>query len=146
MTNKNFMRLAIDKARENKTPFAACIAGDGKAIACEASSVSIDNDPTSHGEVHAIRSACRKLKKPDLHGYILYTTCQPCAMCLMACYWAGIDKVVYGATLADSKKAGFHELDVSGKLAKQIVGNRIKLHGRVMKRQCLTLFKEFGQA
>ena len=141
MGNKNFMQLAIDKARKDKTPFAACIVSDGKVIACEASSVFIDNDPTSHGEVHVIRVACRKLKKPDLHGYTLYTTCQPCAMCLMACYWAGIEKVVYGATLTDSKKAGFHELDESGKLAKQIVRSRVKLHGGVMKKECLTLFK-----
>ena len=143
MTDEKFMRLAIKKARTARIPFAACIVRNNRVIACKASTVIPNNDPTAHGEVQAIRTACRKLKQPDLPGCVLYTTCQPCAMCLMACYWARIERIVYGATLTDSNKAGWRELDISGKLAKKIVGNRVKLTGKVMRKECAVLLKEF---
>ncbi|EQD41635.1 guanine deaminase [mine drainage metagenome] len=143
MLIKTFMQLAINKAREGKIPFAACIVKNNRVIACEYSKVFPNNDPTAHGEVQAIRAACKKLKAPDLPGCILYTTCQPCAMCLVACYWARIDSVVYGATLVDSNRAGWRELDISGKLAKRIVGNKVKLTGRIMQKECAAILKEF---
>ena len=143
MDHEKFMRLAINKARAARIPSATCIAKNNRVIACEASAVFPNNDPTAHGEVQAIRAACRKLKRPDLPGCVLYTTCQPCAMCLMACYWARIERVVYGATLADSNRAGWRELDISGKLAKRIVGNKVKLTGKVMQKECAVILKEF---
>ena len=143
MDYEKIMCIAINKARAARIPFATCIVKNNMVIACEASAVFPSNDPTAHGEVQAIRAACRKLKRPDLPGCALYTTCQPCAMCLVACYWARIERVVYGATLADSNRAGWRELDISGKLAKRIVGNKVKLTGKVMQKECAVILKEF---
>ena len=143
MSDKEFMQLTVRKANEEKAPFAACIVKNNKVIVWDHSRVRQNNDPTSHGETETIRSACRKLRTPDLSGCILYTTCQPCPMCLAACYWARINRVVYGATLMDSKKEGWKEIDVSGKLAKKIVGNKVKLKGGIMRKECMMLLSKF---
>ena len=143
MDHKKFMRLAIDKGREGKIPFAACIIKNNKVLACEYSSVFPNNDPTAHGEIQAIRAACRKIKKPDLGGAIIYTTCHPCAMCAMACYWGGINRIVYGTTLKDSMDNGWPDFDRTGKLSERTVGNRIKWKGGVMRKECLKLFKDY---
>ena len=144
MDHKKFMRLAINKGKEGKIPFAACIVKDNKVLACEYSGVFPNNDPTAHGEVQTIRAACKRLKKPNLEGATMYTTCRSCAMCTMACYWAGITRIVYGATLKDSKDHGWADLDVDGKLTKKILGNRIKFTPNVMRKECLVLFDDYS--
>ena len=143
MDHKRFMRLAIDKAHEGKIPFAACIVKNSKVIACEYSGVFPNNDPTAHGEVQTIRAACKKIRKPNLGGATMYTTCRSCAMCTMACYWAGINRIVYGATLKDSADNGWADLDTDGSLVKKIIGKRIKWTGGVMRKQCLELFESY---
>ncbi|HEY4312723.1 MAG TPA: nucleoside deaminase [Pirellulales bacterium] len=111
--HEEFMRRAIANSRkagvEYKTggAFGAVIVdSDGNVIADGMNHVVAQNDPTWHGEMHAIRQACALLKKPKLDGCILYTSSEPCPMCLATAYWAGVDGIIYGATVADSKKYG----------------------------------------
>ena len=112
--NLAFLRRAIALATENVTsgrggPFAAMVVRDGKVIAEGANMVTATNDPTAHGEVTAIRAACRALGTFSLAGCELYTSCEPCPMCLAASHWARLDAVFYGASAEDAAKAGFDE-------------------------------------
>lgn len=114
LPNPEFLRRAIQLATENVTsgaggPFAALIARDGRIVAEAANSVTATNDPTAHGEVNAIRAACKALGTFTLAGCALYTSCQPCPMCLAAAYWARIDAVYYGASAGDAARAGFDD-------------------------------------
>jgi guanine deaminase len=112
--NLEFLRRAIALATENVTsgrggPFAALIARDGKVIAEGVNMVTATNDPTAHGEVTAIRAACKALGTFSLAGCELYTSCEPCPMCLAASHWARLDTVFYGAGADDAAKAGFDD-------------------------------------
>jgi guanine deaminase len=112
--NLEFLRRAIALATENVTsgrggPFAALIARDGKVIAEGVNMVTATNDPTAHGEVTAIREACRTLNTFSLAGCELYTSCEPCPMCLAASHWARLDTVFFGAGAEDAAKAGFDD-------------------------------------
>ena len=100
MEHNDFMRKAIALAVENVKngggPFGAVIVKDGEIVATGVNRVTVNNDPTAHAEVSAIREACLKLGTFDLSGCVLYTSCEPCPMCLGAIYWAHIDKIFYG--------------------------------------------------
>ena len=109
--DRRCMELVIAKTREGIAagcwPYAACIARDGKPLIVEHNLVLPTNDPTAHGEVVAIRAACRLLGTIDLKGYDIYTNAAPCPMCFTAIYWAGIRRIVYGALPEDSRILGF---------------------------------------
>jgi guanine deaminase len=108
------MRMAIDLATRNVTsgrggPFGAVIVRDGEVIAAAANSVTATNDPTAHAEVNAIRAACAKLATFQLTGCDVYTSCEPCPMCLAAVYWSRCRAIYYGNTAADAAAAGFDD-------------------------------------
>ncbi len=109
--DKLFMREAIRLANESVErgggPFGAVIVKDGEVVAGSSNSVTIDNDPTAHAEVNTIREACRKLRTFDLSGCTIYTSCEPCPMCLGAIYWARIGKIFYGNTRKDARDIQF---------------------------------------
>ena len=109
--DKQFMREAIRLANESVRrgggPFGAVIVKDGEIIAGSANSVTLDLDPTAPAEVNAIRKACRKLGTFDLSGCVIYTSCEPCPMCLGAIYWAHIDRIYYGNTRKDARDIDF---------------------------------------
>jgi guanine deaminase len=112
--NPEFLRRAIALATENVTsgrggPFGAVIVRDGKIVGEGANSVTATNDPTAHGEVNAIRAACKVLGTFTLAGCELYTSCEPCPMCLAAAYWARLDAIYYGCCAADAARAGFDD-------------------------------------
>lgn len=111
--NPKFMREAIRLSIENINhgggPFAAVVVKDGEIIAATGNSVTIDNDPTAHAEVNAIRQACKKLNTFDLSGCDIYASCEPCPMCLSAIYWAHIDHIYYAATRKDAASIGFDD-------------------------------------
>jgi tRNA(Arg) A34 adenosine deaminase TadA len=112
--NQEFMRQAIALAVENVTsgrggPFGAVIVKDGKVIAKGANLVTSTNDPTAHAEVTAIRDACRALASFQLEGCDIYSSCEPCPMCLAAIYWARCRTTYYGSTAADAATAGFDD-------------------------------------
>jgi tRNA(Arg) A34 adenosine deaminase TadA len=121
--NPEFLRRAIQLATENVVrgrggPFAALIVRDGQVVAEAANSVTATNDPTAHGEVNAIRAAARALGTFTLAGCELYTSCQPCPMCLAAAYWARIRAIYYGASAADAARAGFGDAFLYDELKK----------------------------
>jgi len=108
--NPEFLRHAIALASENARsgsggPFAAVIVGEGRIVSEGVNSVTSTLDPTAHGEVNAIRAACKALGTFTLEGCELYTSCQPCPMCLAACYWSRLDAIYYGASDADAARA-----------------------------------------
>lgn len=103
------IRLSEENVKKGAGPFGAVIVKDGKIIAAAANSVTIENDPTAHAEVNAIRKACKILNSFDLSGCVIYTSCEPCPMCLGAIYWAHIDKVYYGNNKTDARNIGFDD-------------------------------------
>lgn len=114
LPNADFLRRAIALATQNVAsgrggPFGAVIVRDGRVVGEGANSVTATNDPTAHGEVNAIRAACKALTTFTLAGCELYTSCEPCPMCLAAAHWARLDVVFYGASAADAARAGFDD-------------------------------------
>ena len=109
--DKDFMREAIKLADASVAkgggPFGAVIVKDGKVIAGSSNRVTIDNDPTAHAEVNTIRMACKALKTFSLEGCDIYTSCEPCPMCLGAIYWAHIDRIFYGNNRKDAADIDF---------------------------------------
>ena len=108
------MEKAIALATENVTsgtggPFGAVIVRDGSIVATGANLVTATNDPTAHAEVVAIRNACTALASFQLSGCHIYTSCEPCPMCLAAIYWARCDAIFYGSCAADAAAAGFDD-------------------------------------
>lgn len=114
MDKKKFMQEAIKCSQEGMDnniggPFGAVIVKDGEIIAKGCNMVTSTNDPTAHAEVSVIREACKKLGTFDLTGCELYTSCEPCPMCLSAAYWAGIKKIYYGNTRKDAADIDFDD-------------------------------------
>jgi tRNA(Arg) A34 adenosine deaminase TadA len=113
MDEKTLMQKAIDLSVENVKkgggPFGAVIAKDGQIIATGVNRVTKNNDPTAHAEITTIRKAARKMRTFDLSGCDIYTSCEPCPMCLSAIYWAHLDKIYYGNTKTDAKEIGFSD-------------------------------------
>lgn len=117
-----YMRQAIELARENASssgggPFGAVVVKEGRVISACSNSVTPDNDPTAHAEVNAIRAACRELGSFDLSGCTLYSSCEPCPMCLSAAYWARVDKIVFAADRNDAADAGFSDAFIYDELS-----------------------------
>lgn len=143
-----FMQIAIQEAREGISngdggPFGTAIVRDGVLIASGHNHVLAYNDPTCHGEVDAIRKACKRLGTFDLTGCELYTTGEPCHMCLCACMWANIGKIYYGCTIADNEIIGFRDNKFD-----QIFGGRDKLGDymtEVDREACLRLFQDYSK-
>jgi len=111
--DKDFLKQAInisaDNIKNGGGPFGAVIVKDGEVIAATGNSVTNTNDPTAHAEVNAIRLAAKKLNTFDLSGCEIYSSCEPCPMCLGAIYWARIDKLYFAANKVDAKNAGFDD-------------------------------------
>ena len=111
--DRQFMKMACDLASENVDlgggPFGAVIVKDGEVIAAAGNSVTIDNDPTAHAEVNAIRRACSITRNFKLDGCVVYSSCEPCPMCLSALYWAGVSRIYYGNTTVDAARINFSD-------------------------------------
>ncbi len=127
MTNQHedFLRQAIDLAianaqAESGGPFGALIVKDGKVLATGANMVTTSNDPTAHAEVVAIREACRQLNSFQLDGCELYTSCEPCPMCLGAIYWARVKAFYYAGNKEDAARGHFDDSFIYRELSKPI--------------------------
>jgi len=121
--HEKFMQIAIQLSEQNVlqslgTPFGAVVVKNGKLVAESANKVSATNDPTAHAEVAAIRLACKKLKTFDLSGCVIYTSCEPCPMCLGAIYWAKVEMIYYANTKADAAAADFDDQFIYNELDK----------------------------
>ena len=111
--DREMMRLAAELAEQNVDnnggPFGAVITRDGKVVATGVNTVTKTNDPTAHAEVNAIRNACRDLDTFSLKCCVVYSSCEPCPMCLSALYWAGVSKIYYGNTQEDADNIDFSD-------------------------------------
>jgi guanine deaminase len=153
MSESDFMLQAIAKTREGiaagNSPFGACVIKQGTVVVNAHNTVWTSTDPTAHAEVNAIRLAAKALGTIDLTGCVMYTTCEPCPMCLSAIHWARIDRVVYGATIADAAMAGFNELKFNAKRLAKEGGSKLvvdQLADAKVCQQCAELFREWKKA
>src|SRR5437667_10568127 len=141
-----FMRraiaLALDNIRAGGGPFGAVIAQRGRIIAEGANRVTATNDPTAHAEVVAIREACQALKNFQLEGCELYTTCEPCPMCLGAIYWARPSRVFFGNTHADAARIGFDDSFIYQQLEVTAAERAIPMI-QLMRDEALAAFEEW---
>ncbi len=118
-----FMQQAIDLATSNVAsccggPFGAVIVRDGTVVATGVNRVTAINDPTAHAEITAIRNACSALGSFQLAGCVIYTSCEPCPMCLAAIYWARLDAIYFGNSAADAARAGFDDSVIYAEVAR----------------------------
>jgi len=143
MKNK-FMERAIELSIENVNlcggPFGSVIIKDDKIIAEGSNKVTSTNDPTAHGEIVSIRNACKSLNNFSLIGCELYSTCEPCPMCLSAIYWAHIDKIYYANTRNDAQKIDFDDSLIYSELQKNIKKRKIPMI-QMMRNEALKGFE-----
>jgi len=128
--NPEFLRRAIALATRNVLtsaggPFAAVVVREGRIVGEGANSVTSTNDPTAHAEVNAIRAAAKALRTYTLAGCELYTSCEPCPMCLAAAYWARLNAVYYGASASDAARAGFDDAFLYAELKKNVAERKL---------------------
>ena len=146
MRKEDIMREAISLADNNVRngggPFGAVIVKDGKVVATGVNRVTANNDPTAHAEVSAIRNACKKLKTFDLSGCEIYSSCEPCPMCLGAIYWSRIKKIYYGNSKADAKDIGFDDSFIYDELALPY-GQRHVAMERLLGDEAIATFNEW---
>lgn len=143
-----FMQMAIDLSVENVEngggPFGAVVVRDGQVIATGVNRVVNNNDPTAHAEVNAIRSACSKLQTYQLHGCTVYSSCEPCPMCLSALYWAGVARICYGNTKEDAKAIFFDDSFIYDQLKLDYDKRSIK-HEHFMRNEALKAFRRWDE-
>jgi tRNA(adenine34) deaminase len=122
-------------------PFGALLVetATGKPLLRAVNAVRKENDPSSHAELRAVRKAARKLGKPSLNGYTMYTTCEPCPMCMANALWAGLDRVVFGATIADANKH-CRQIHVSARELNRRSDMPLRLDGPILRKEAYALF------
>ena len=145
-----FMKQAIALATENVVsarggPFGAVIVRDGKVIATGANQVTSTNDPTAHAEVVAIRNACATLATFNLTGCHIYTSCEPCPMCLAALYWSRCSTIYYGNNREDAARAGFDDSFLYEEVTKTLDARTIPIL-RLLPEEAMTSFNEWEQS
>ena len=130
MKNKFMTRaieLSIESVNSGGGPFGSIVVKNDKVIAEGSNKVTLNNDPTAHGEIVAIRKACKSLNNFNLSGCELYSTCEPCPMCLSAIYWAHIDKVYYANTRNDAQKIDFDDSLIYSELLTNVKKRKIPM-------------------
>jgi len=144
---EQFMREAIELSREmmrqgKSGPFGAIIVKDNVIVGRGYNQVTANNDPTAHAEVQAIRQACQQLNTFDLSGCEIYTSCEPCPMCLGAIWWARMDKIIYAANRVDAENAGFSDAHFYQELAKENHERSVVMQG-LLREEALLTFDEW---
>jgi guanine deaminase len=135
------IRMSFSKMRANcGGPFGAVVVHEKKIIARGCNQVTSQNDPTAHAEIMAIRAACRKLKTFRLDECELYTSCEPCPMCLAAIYWAHLSKIYYGNTRRDAAKINFDDEMINRELAKPRSRRKIPMQ-QVLRGEAIRVFE-----
>ncbi len=148
MEDERYMRkaiaLAVENVRNGGGPFGAVIVKDGKVLATGVNRVTANNDPTAHAEVSAIRAACKKLKTFDLSGSVIYTSCEPCPMCLGSIYWARISHVYCGCNQQDADKIGFSDRFIYQELEKPMKDRELQ-QTFILHDEALQAFREWEE-
>ncbi len=146
--DKKFMARAIELAKEGMNnnaggPFGAVVVKDGKIVGEGYNKVTSTNDPTAHAEVTAIRNACANLGTFQLDDCTIYTSCEPCPMCLGAIYWARPKMVFMGCTREDAADIGFDDQFIYDEIEREIDDRKIKIV-RLMRNEALTAFQAWS--
>ena len=134
------IELSIQSANSKGGPFGAVIVKDNQIISEGYNQVTVNNDPTAHAEIVAIRNACKKLGNFFLKGCDLYTSCEPCPMCLSAIYWSHVDKIFYANTRMDAKNIDFDDSLIYSEVKKDINERKIKMT-QINRDEALEAFK-----
>ena len=134
------IELSIQSVNNGGGPFSSIIVRGEKIIAEGSNKVTLSNDPTAHGEIVAIREACKKLNNFNLSGCELYSTCEPCPMCLSAIYWSRINKIYYANTREDAQKIDFDDSSIYSELQKNINERKIPMT-QIMRNEALKAFE-----
>jgi guanine deaminase len=146
--SSEFMRrailLALENVRSGGGPFGAVIVKDGRIVAEGVNRVTANNDPTAHAEVLVIREACLALGDFQLTACDLYTTCEPCPMCLGAIYWARLSRVFYGGSASDAAAAGFDDAFIYEELKQRHASRRIPM-AQLLRDESLAIFSAWKQ-
>ena len=137
---KRAIELSVESVNNGGGPFGSVIVKDNKIIAEGSNKVTLNKDPTAHGEIVAIREACKKLNNFSLDQCELYSTCEPCPMCLSAIYWARIDKIYYANTRDDARKIDFDDSLIYTELQKNIDKRKISMI-QLMRNEALQAFE-----
>jgi len=137
---KRAIELSVESVNNGGGPFGSVIVKDNKIIAEGSNKVTLNKDPTAHGEIVAIREACKKLNNFSLNQCELYSTCEPCPMCLSAIYWARIDKIYYANTRDDARKIDFDDSLIYTELQKNINKRKIPMI-QIMRNEALKAFE-----
>ena len=124
---KRAIELSIESVNKGGGPFGCVIVKDEKIVSEGSNKVTSSKDPTAHGEIVAIREACKKINNFSLSGFELYSSCEPCPMCLSAIYWARIDKVYFANTRQDAQKIDFDDSLIYSELKKNISERKIPM-------------------
>jgi tRNA(Arg) A34 adenosine deaminase TadA len=145
--NEKFMREAIrlsirEMRRGRGGPFGAVVVRDGKVVGRGCNQVTSANDPTAHAEIVAIRAACRRLKTFQLDDCVLYTSCEPCPMCLSAIYWARLGQVYYANTRRDAAKIDFDDDFIYREVALPIRRRKLRM-SQLLREEALAAFAEW---
>jgi len=144
-----YMQRAIELSKQSINsgggPFGAVIVKDGKIIAEAANSVTNDNDPTAHAEVNAIRKASKLLNTFDLSDCQIYTSCEPCPMCLGAIYWSGIKTVFYGNDKQDAANINFDDRFIYEEIERPIAQRNVKFK-QLLKDEAIVAFKKWDES
>ena len=137
---KKAIEISIENINKGGGPFGCVIVKDNKIVAEGSNKVTTTNDPTAHGEIVAIREACKKLNDFSLKGCELYSTCEPCPMCLSAIYWARINKIYYANTREDAQKIDFDDSLIYSEFKKTIKERKIPMI-QMMRSEALKAFE-----
>ena len=136
------IELSVESVRSNGGPFGCVIVKNNEIIAEGSNKVTIINDPTAHAEIVTIRKACKALNNFNLEGTEMYTSCEPCPMCLSAIYWSHIDKIYYGNTRLDAAKIGFDDNYIYNELSKKKSQRKIPMQ-QINQEDAIKVFKEW---
>jgi guanine deaminase len=150
LIHEKFMRMAIELSEKNVKeslggPFGAVVVKDGVVIAASGNCVTSSNDPTAHAEVSAIRLACKELNTFDLNGCVIYTSCEPCPMCLSAIYWARLDQIFYANSKVDAADIGFDDKFIYEELEKPMKERTLPIV-QLLRDEALPTFKRWTES
>ncbi len=149
MDNSKIMEILIKDARQwakfKDYPLSACVVKEGKIISLEHTAIKTEHDPTAHAEILAIREACKKMGSSTLEECWLFTTLEPCPMCVSACIWAKMKGIVFGATQEDAVKehrrtGKWRQIEIKAREVIKHGTPRIELVEEVLREECKTLF------
>lgn len=145
------MRIALQTAlqgvQDGETPFGACLVDtNGTILSAACNNVTSKSDPTAHAEIQAIREGARIRVSRDLKDCIMYATCEPCSMCLSACLWADLTRIVYAARNEDSARFGIDCIPISCSQMRELSKRDLKIVGDVLREESLRLFSDWQSA